>query len=245
MPRPGRSERVTWPFFATGKGAAGDVGEHGFHAGVPFLDQEVSDGGHRLQRGDVGDGTVVHVGRHLGSVDFAEGGDLADFGDAAAVDDIRLEDLGAFGIEEVLEVVARYQSFAAGEGDGTLRGDLAEGLGHLAPGGLFDEERVEWRHGFGEFDGRADGEGLPHLESDLEIRTAAFADGFDLGDQPAQALRFGAAFREDPFDTAPAGFARAGREFGQALGRARFQRLAPVAVIDAHGLRLRGSHEAP
>ena len=83
--------------------------------------------------------TVIHVGRHLGAIQFTERSDLADFRDSSAMDDIRLQDLCAFRIEQVLEVVPGYKSLTPGERDGAFRCDFTESLRHLAPGRLFDE----------------------------------------------------------------------------------------------------------
>ena len=60
------------------------------------------------------------------------------------------------------------------------------------------------------------------------------ADGFDFGGEAAEALGLGAAFGQDPFDAGPAGGAGLGGEFGEGVGCARLEGLAPVAVIDAH-----------
>ena len=80
----------------------------------------------------------------------------------------------------------------------------------------------------------ADAECLPHLESDIEIRAAAFANRFHFRDQAPQTLRLRAAFRKHPFDAGPALRAGFGGQIRQAIRRSRREFLAPMAVVHAH-----------
>jgi hypothetical protein len=185
------------------------------------------------------------VGGDFGAVGFAELGDLANFRYAAAVDDIGLDDLSATGVEELFELEAGDEAFAAGDGDGALRRDFAEGLWHFAPEGFFDEHGLEGGDGAGEFQGGANRESLPHFQADFHVRAAAFAGGFHFGGQAVEAFLFGAAFGQHPLDAGPAfgaGLLCECLDFG---GRAIVERLAPVAVIGAERAGFGGAQEPP
>jgi len=140
-------------------------------------------------------GHIPLVGGDFDAVDFGQVGDLAKLGDAAAVDDVGLDDGGAAGVEEVAKVEAGEEAFAGGHGDGAPGGDFGEGLGVLALGGLLEEQRTVGGDGAGEFDGRAGGGSLPHFEGDVEGFAAAATDGFPSMGEGSWPTKWGSSQR--------------------------------------------------
>ena len=114
-PRPGpvREREVT--VFLLGEVADGGVLEPGVDAA--FLDHEVGGAGVDVEGGDGAEGAVWVVRLEADVVGFGHGGDLLEFEDAAALDDVGLDHLDDLAGEEVGVVPLGEVSLAGGEWD--------------------------------------------------------------------------------------------------------------------------------
>ena len=77
---------------------------------------------------------------HLDVVGLGGGRDLADFGDAAGVGQIRLDEGGALAFEKFAEVLATEELLAAGDGGCHAWGESAHGLYVLGGDGFFQPD---------------------------------------------------------------------------------------------------------
>ena len=142
-----------------------------------LLDGGVVTGCINLQTGGQGDGTEWAVGRHGNIVGLGHRGDLLDFGDAAGVRQVGLDDVNQAIGEDAFEVPAREEAFAEGNRDGRRIDDIADGLVVLGEHRLLNEEQTVRLKGPGkDFGHRAmDAPVEVHGEADLG------ADGFAHG----------------------------------------------------------------
>ena len=116
---------------------------------------------------------------HLDVVGLGGGRDLADFGDAAGVGEIRLDEGRALAFQEFPIVLAAEELFAAGDGGCHARGQRAHGLDVLGWNGFFQPDGAGGGEGLGGLDGEARGEALGALDVNLEVGAGGVANAFD------------------------------------------------------------------
>ena len=77
--------------------ATGEFGKNPIMHGVPLLHEEVAARRHRVERSDVGNGTVPHVRGHLGAVDIGQ-----KLGTGAYLSALRRTQVGEYNIGDSL-----------------------------------------------------------------------------------------------------------------------------------------------
>src|ERR1017187_6900973 len=105
------------------------------HGQALFLDEGVVAHGIELKVGGQSDRPQRTVQSEGDVVTLRHGGDLAGLGDAACVGRVGLDDVHAAFAEDSLEVPAREEALAEGNGSAAMPGDFSYGLGGLAKNG--------------------------------------------------------------------------------------------------------------
>ena len=185
------------------------------------------------------------VGGHGDVFGLGHDGDLLEFGDAAGVGDVGLQDIHGVVVDDVGEGEFGVEAFAGGDGDGDFAADFEEFAYAFLGYGLFVEEGVVFLEAVAEFDGVHDVELGVGFDEDVDLVADGFADlgdsgfgdcRFSLGDLVVVGLREwielhgGVAHVDDDFCL-----------FGVLFGRAGV--CVPAVGVDADSVSLRSAEE--
>lgn len=107
-----------------------------------LLDDEVGRGHGELHARGQGDGAQRAVRRDRHVVRFRHGRHAPHLGQAAAVRNVRLDDVDGGRFEEAFQVPAAVEAFAERDRDRRQQGELLDALGVFGQQGLLDEERI-------------------------------------------------------------------------------------------------------
>ena len=140
-----------------------------------LLDHGVVADGVELQAGGQRDRPQRAVQRQRHVVAFRHGRDLAGFGDTAGMGRIGLDDVHQPVAEDFLEVPAREQPLAQGDGRGGVIGDLLKRLGMFAQDRLFDEHQAEGIELLGQHLGHGAMHPAMEIHRDAKVRSHRFA----------------------------------------------------------------------
>ncbi len=164
-------------------GEAGADGEvpGGVELGVVLLDLEVDDSGVEVHLGDGADGGADVVRGHGDVFGLGHDGDLFEFGDAAGVGDVGLEDVYGVVVDDVGEGVFGVEALAGCDGDADFAPDFEEFADALFGYGFFVEEGVVFLEAVSEFDGVHDVELGVGLDEDVDFGSDGFTDFFYSG----------------------------------------------------------------
>ncbi len=135
-----------------------------------FLDDVVGRSDSQLHAGAQSQRTQRAVRRHGDVIGLGHGGDAADFGNAAGVGKVRLDDVDAGRLEERLEIPAAVEAFTQRDRRGRQLRQLRDAFDMLRQQRLFDEQRADRFEGVGQLLGHGFVHAAVEVEADIEAQ---------------------------------------------------------------------------
>lgn len=121
--------------------------------------------------------------RNSDIISLGQGGDTLEFGEAAAVGDVRLQDVDGGVLQEALDVPAAVEALSQCDWSGGEFGELGDGFGVFGEEGLFDEERAVGFQQLGELFGHGFVQAAVEVEGDVEAEVLDCLEARDGGGQ--------------------------------------------------------------